>query len=87
MVDKQKRVHDANPDGQRVVPIEQVLLPELLQENVEEMPLRGIMYFSPYIECDEQERVNRVKEYYDVSEPRDISNWGGSLRYYILTKK
>ena len=85
--DKQKRVHDANPDGQRVVPIEQVLLPELLQENVEEMPLRGIMYFSPYIECDEQERVNRVKEYYDVSEPRDISNWGGSLRYYILTKK
>ena len=85
--DKQKRVHDANPDGQRVVPIEQVLLPELLQENVEEMPLRGIMYFSPYIDCDEQERVNRVKEYYDVSEPRDISNWGGSLRYYILTKK
>lgn len=84
---KQKRVHDANPDGRQVVPIEQVLLPELLQKKVEEMPLRGIMYFSPYIDGDEQDCVNRAKEYYDVSEPHDISNWGGTLRYYILTKK
>lgn len=84
---KMRRVHAVAPDGNDTISLEQVLLPELLEKDSGEMPLRGIMFFLPYIECDEQELVAKAKTYYDVSEPHDLSNWGGTLRYYILTKK
>lgn len=82
-----KRVFEVNPDGQTVVPIVQEILPEILARDIQDMPRRGIMYFMPYIECNEEERIAMASTYYNIRGPYSVINWGGSLKYYILDIK
>ncbi len=85
--ERKRRVFCEAPDGEKVIGIGQVLLEDVLGENQEELPERGVIYFMPYIECDEQEALRSAGQYYDISERREISNWGGTLIYYIMEKK
>lgn len=52
------------------------------------LPLGGetILYFLPYYERDEEAYLAALREYYHVSERKEVSNWGGTLSYYILTQ-
>lgn len=52
------------------------------------LPLSGetILYFLPYYERDEEAYIAALREYYHVSDRKEVSNWGGTLSYYILTQ-
>ena len=84
---KKRRVASLSPDGENVIEIKNVFLEDILEENPEEMPERGIMYFLPYVDSDEQESIRRADQFYEISERREVSNWGGKLSYYILKRK
>lgn len=86
-VNKKRRVFNANPDGENVVEIKRASLEEILEGNMEDIPERGVMYFLPYMNCDEEENVKKAEQFYEVGERREISNWGGSLVYYVLEPK
>ncbi len=45
-----------------------------------------ILYFLPYYERDEEAYIAALREYYHVSDRKEVSNWGGTLSYYILTQ-
>lgn len=75
------------PDEEEVITIEHALLGDIQDGSLEKVPERGIMYFLPYTESDEQEAIKKAEQFYEVSERREIENWGGKLAYYILEKK
>ncbi|MDD6071295.1 MAG: hypothetical protein PUC12_10870, partial [Clostridiales bacterium] len=85
--DEKRRVFDVLPDEENVIRISCVCLPDVLSLEQDKMPERGVMYFLPFIKCDEREVVAQVERFYKVSERREISNWGGTLSYYILERK
>lgn len=84
---KQARVIESSPDSKNVVAINSIPLQDIVDFNLEEMPKRGIMYFLPYLDCDEEEAVKTAEQFYHVSERREVSNWGGTMAYYVLEKK
>lgn len=84
---KRRRVASLSPDGENIIEIRNDFLEDILEENPEEMPERGIMYFLPYVDSDEQESIRRADQFYEISERREVSNWGGKLSYYILKRK
>lgn len=51
-------------------------------------PLGGeaILYFLPYYERNEEEYLSSLREYYQISDRKEVSNWGGTLYYYILSQ-
>lgn len=89
MYDKneKRRVFDLPSDSVNTVVMKHVFLKDILEGKLEEIPERGVMYFLPYIDCDEEAIINEAKQYYEVSERNEISNWGGTLAYYILEKR
>ena len=70
--------------GQQAHPLNMVLL-ESIQAGV---PLGGetILYFLPYYERDEEAYLSSLREYYQISDRKEVSNWGGTLSYYILSQ-
>ena len=84
---KRKRVAALSPDGENVIEIRNTFLEDILEKNPEEMPERGILYFLPYVDGNEQELLQRAEQFYEISERREVSNWGGKLSYYILKHK
>lgn len=60
-----------------IVPMEAV-------QNGEKLDKETILYFLPYYERDEDEFLSSLRKYYQVSERKEISNWGGTISYYIL---
>ena len=84
---EKRRVFDASFDSENAIVMKHVFLKDILEGNLEELPERGVMYFLPYIDCNEVEIINEAKQFYEVSECNEISNWGGSLTYYIVEKK
>ena len=47
----------------------------------------AVIYFLTYFGFDEETYINQLKEDYDVSERKVISNWGGTLSYYLIYPK
>ena len=43
-----------------------------------------IIYFMKYIDVDEDATINELRTRYDVSDVRQLENWGGTLDYYVL---
>lgn len=46
-----------------------------------------IFFFLPYFGYDEEEYLASLREHYQVSERREVSNWGGTLSYYVLSQR
>lgn len=86
-VNKKQRVFSMDPDGENVVAINRISLKDALNGEVEEIPERGVMYFLPYLNGDEEESVAKAEQFYTVGERREVSNWGGTLAYYVLKRK
>lgn len=82
-----RRVFCAQPDGEKVLAMEHVFLGDILQEEQEELPERGIMYFLPYIECNEQAYVEQAEQFYEIGDRQEVSNWGGKMAYYVLERR
>lgn len=84
--EKEKRVIIAEDTLQRetaVIPLNTVNLEEIQQGA--ELSRETILYFLPYYERDEEAYLTPLRAYYQISERKEVSNWGGSLAYYILT--
>ena len=62
-----------------MIPMERV-------QNGEVLNGETILYFLPYYERNEEEYLSSLREYYQISERKEVSNWGGTLSYYILTQ-
>lgn len=84
---EKRRVFSVCPDGEKVVEIKHVLLENIFQGNVEEIPERGVIYFLPYTDCDEEETIKKAEQFYEVGERKEIANWGGKLSYYVVERK
>ena len=85
--DKQERVlMDAKAiSGQtEIVPLNMVPLQNIQAGE----PLGGeaILYFLPYYERDEEAYLSSLRGYYRISDRKEVSNWGGTLSYYILSQ-
>ena len=84
---EKKRVFSVKPDGEKILEINQIFLDDVLNNNGEGISGRGIMYFLPYIDCDEKEYVRKAGEFYNVEKRQEISNWGGRMAFYTLDPK
>lgn len=84
---EKRRIFSVRPDGEKVLEINQIFLDDVLNDCGESISGRGIMYFLPYIDCDEEEYIKKAEAFYKVGKRQEISNWGGTLAYYILTPK
>ncbi|WP_289286098.1 hypothetical protein, partial [Parablautia intestinalis] len=60
---------------------------DIVDGSMEELPERGIIYFMPYIDYDEQEILKMAEPFYEAGERREVSNWGGTMAYYIMKRK
>ena len=85
--EEKRRVFCSLPDGEKVVPISHVCLEDIVDGSMEELPERGIIYFMPYIDYDEQEILKMAEPFYEAGERREVSNWGGTMAYYIMKRK
>ena len=82
--EKQKRFFDDNVSGmENVIPFSTVALEELQGGNG--LGQEALIYFLPFNRESEEEYLASLREHYQVSERREVSNWGGTLSYYILT--
>lgn len=84
--EKEKRViiaEDTLQGETPVIPLNTITLEEIQQGA--ELGRETILYFLPYYERDEEMYLSSLRTYYHISERKEISNWGGSLVYYILT--
>lgn len=70
-----------------VAPMQQILLEQIMQNDGGGLAEEAIVYFVPYIEFDEEGCIEKLRNYYQVGERREISNWGGSIVYYALKRK
>lgn len=70
-----------------VVPMQQILMEQVIQNNGGGLAEEAIVYFVPYIEFDEDGCIEKLRNYYQIGERREISNWGGSIVYYALKRK
>lgn len=84
---KKRRIFSVHPDGEKILEINQIFLDDVINDGGESISGRGIMYFLPYIDCDEEEYIKKAEAFYKVGKRQEISNWGGTLAYYILTPK
>ncbi|WP_286080070.1 hypothetical protein [Parablautia intestinalis] len=85
--EEKRRVFCSLPDGEKVVPINRAYLKDIVDGSMEELPERGIIYFMPYIDYDEQEILKMAEPFYEAGERREVSNWGGTMAYYIMKRK
>lgn len=84
--EKEKRViiaEDTLQSETAVIPLNTITMEEI-QQGVE-LRKETILYFLPYYERDEEAYLAPLRAYYQISERKEISNWGGSLAYYVLT--
>ena len=84
---QKRRIFSVKPDDEKVLTINQIFLDDVLDGFGENISGRGIMYFLPYIDCDEEEYVRRAEQLYNVRKRQELSNWGGTMAYYILDPK
>lgn len=84
---EKRRVICSSPDSEDIIEISNAFLDDILEIEPEKMPERAILYFLPYVDGDEQTYVAKAKQFFEVSERKEVSNWGGALSYYILKRK
>lgn len=53
------------------------------EENIKD---KAVIYFFPYNNCDEEEYLGPLRDRYQISERHVVSNWGGNLSYYLISK-
>lgn len=87
-IEKEKRViaGGASP-GTGIIPVNMVAVDEL--ENGAALNGETILYFFPFQDfygINEEEYITTLQQYYRIGERREVSNWGGTLSYYILTQ-
>lgn len=70
-----------------IIPVNQVYLTEVENNEGEGTLPKAIVYFLTYFDYDEASYLKRLETYYNIGERREISNWGGTLSYYILERK
>ena len=73
--------------GKQIIPIDQLELRLMEMWKPEMIKSKAIVYFMPYIECDEKEIFEKLEMYYEIGERQVITNWGGSIIYYELKYK
>ena len=71
----------------KTIPIDQLELRSREMWKPEMIKSKAIVYFMPYIECDEKEIFEELEMYYEIGEKMVITNWGGSIIYYELEYK
>lgn len=85
--EKKKRViidQSVNEKADDIIPLNMVALEEL-QAGVG-LSQRAILYFVPYYQRDEEAYLSSLKQHYQIGERKEVSNWGGTLSYYILAQ-
>lgn len=85
--EKKKRVlldAEAVQNQREIIPFNMIPL-ENIQAG-EELKGETILYFLPYYERDEEAYLSPLKNYYYISERKEVSSWGGTLYYYVLTQ-
>ncbi len=86
-IKKRKRTMQGIGENAYVVPMQQILLEQVMQNNGEGLAAEAIVYFVPYIDFDEDGCIEELRNYYQIGERREVSNWGGSIAYYTLKHK
>ena len=84
---KRKRTMLSAGENPYVAPMQQILLEQIMNNDGGGLAEEAIVYFVPYIEFDEEGCIEKLRNYYQVGERREISNWGGSIVYYALKRK
>lgn len=85
-VSKQRRIC-LNARNEEIIPINVLPLAELEQNEEKATASKAVVYFLKYCEYDEEAYLKRLEAYYKISERKEISNWGGTLAYYVLEKR
>lgn len=85
--EEKRRAFEEFPDGEKIIPLNHIYLKDVTSGAEGELAERGVIYFTPYIGCDEQETLKIAGQFYEIGERREISNWGGTLAYYVLKLK
>lgn len=86
-IEKKERVFCSSPDGKKTIPFKYTYLEYIVDGSVGEIPERGIIYFMPYADYNERERLEMIEPFYEIGERREVSNWGGVISYYIMKRK
>lgn len=86
-IKKKRRTMVSTKESAYIFPMQQILMDEVRQSNGEGLAAEAIVYFVPYIEFDEDSCIEELRNYYQIGERREISNWGGSITYYALKRK
>ncbi len=87
-VEKKKRI-SANADaGERtIIPVSVLSMADLEATQGQAAGPKAVVYFLKYCEYDEESYLERLREYYEIGERREIKNWGGTLACYVLEKR
>lgn len=87
--EKQERRYvseDANRRYGALAPLNVLNIVDVESIPKEWIPQNAIVYFVPYCNEGEQEALDVLRAYYQIGEKTEVSNWGGSLYYYVLEK-
>lgn len=82
-LENKRRTLNKNLD-ERCISINQIRLEDMEIIEPEIIKNNAVVYFMPYIECDEEAILKKLGEYYEIGDGHVISNWGGSIVYYEL---
>lgn len=87
-ISRNRRVSlEAGKDMGEIIPIHVLPLSELELNEGESASSKAVVYFLKYCEYDEESYLKRLEPYYEIGERKEISNWGGTLSYYLLERK
>lgn len=88
--DQKKRIFmcDENKkNNDDLILVNTVMYDEIVEGGTEELSDELLVFFLPIYDIDVQETLNTFEGEYDIMENKQISNWGGTLEYYILMRR
>lgn len=70
-----------------LTPITIVMFEDIEENGTGELADKILIYFMPIFSIDQEESLAVFRKDYDIGEKNTVANWGGTLDYYILTRK
>lgn len=75
-----------SPENDNAESMNLIYYDDIVQGN-KSVNSEAVIYFLTYYGFDEESYINKLEKDYDVSERMVISNWGGTLSYYLISPK
>lgn len=79
-----KENKQTNPN---LIPINVIMFEDVEKNGTQDLAEEILIYFMPIFDIDQEESLAAFSRDYNIGEKKTVSNWGGTLDYYILTRK